>query len=296
MIRSFYYALIPLVILLAAASLACFVGYFIVLGLGDQFPLRKVISKITLLFLVLSIFPAMKWLKLKKEDLGFAAKKLFFKQLVQGIGLGLLTLMPVFVVLYVLDINVIDQSKNWTFSVAAQKLIASLALALLISLIEEPLFRGILFTGLTEKLKVWPAIIISSVYYGALHFVHSSSQIPFQDINLFSGFPLMIEAFANIGKPANYSAFLSLLMVGVFLCLIRTNIKASLGLCIGCHAAWVWQIKMSKSIFNTNHHSEYLYLVSSYDGVVGMLVTGWLMLVVAAYLVNLNQLHRKLKI
>ncbi|MGR9036472.1 MAG: CPBP family glutamic-type intramembrane protease [Gammaproteobacteria bacterium] len=284
--RSVLYALIPLAILLAAASLACFVGYFVVLGIGDQFPLRKVITKITLVFLVLSIFPAMKRLKLTKEDLGFAPKKIFLKQLVQGIGLGLLTLMPVFLILYALDINVVDQSKNWTFSFAAQKLIGSLALALLISLVEEPLFRGILLTGLARTLKLKSAIMTSAAYYAALHFVHSSTKIPFQDLNLFSGFPLMIEAFANIINPVNYSAFLSLLMVGIFLCLIRTNIKASLGLCIGCHAAWVWQIKMSKSVFDTNPHSDYLYLVSAYDGVIGMLVTGWLMLVVAAYWIH----------
>ena len=96
----------------------------------------------------------------------------------------------------------------------------------------------------------------------------------------------MVDAFANIVKPANYSAFLSLLMVGIFLCLIRTSIKTSLGLCIGCHAAWVLQIKMSKSIFNTNPDSEYLYLVSGYDGVIGMLVTVWLMLVIALYLIQ----------
>lgn len=286
MIKSVFYALIPLVILLTAASLACFVGYFILLGLGDQVPLRNLVSRTAQIFLILSIYPAMKWLKLNKEDLGFATVKLFFKQLIQGIGLGLLTLMPVFGMLYALEIDVIDQSKIWTFSFAAEKLTSYLGLALLISLLEEPLFRGILLSGLKTKFRVWPAILISSSYYAALHFVRTSADVSFQDLNLFSGFPLIFDAFADIFQREHYSALLSLLIVGIFLSLIRTNIKTSLGLCIGCHTAWVWQIKMSKSVFSTNTHSEYLYLVSSYDGVIGMLVTCWLMLVIVVYLIS----------
>jgi len=40
---------------------------------------------------------------------------------------------------------------------------------------------------------------------------------------------------------------------------------------------------MSKQLFNTDFNSDYLYLVSSYDGVIGPLVTGWLMLAIAGY-------------
>ena len=102
---------------------------------------------------------------------------------------------------------------------------------------------------------------------------------------MFSGFVLLGEAFVNVLNPKNASAFLSLLVVGVFLAVLRTQVKESLGLCIGCHAGWVWQIKMNGSLFNTDFNSEYLYLVSSYNHVVGPLVTVWLSLVIAGYFV-----------
>ncbi|MGJ0483852.1 MAG: CPBP family glutamic-type intramembrane protease [Methylomicrobium sp.] len=258
--------------------MACIIGYFIMLGLGNEFPFRKVISKTTQLLLVLSIFPVMAWLKLNRQDLGFIAKKLFFKQMLQGFALGLVTLLPVFIIEYGLGIHILDQSKNWTLGFAAQKISVSLGLALLISMIEEPLFRGVLLAGLKRKLPLIAAILISSSYYAALHFLKSQSEIPFQELNVFSGFHLLREAFVNLLNPINYSAFFALLMVGFFLCLLRTQLNASLGLCIGCHTAWVWQIKMSKSLFHFNYHADYLYLVSPYDGVIGPLVTGWLML------------------
>jgi uncharacterized protein len=72
-------------------------------------------------------------------------------------------------------------------------------------------------------------------------------------------------------------------MVGIFLGILRTQVKASLGLCIGCHTCWVWQIKISKRLFNTDFSSEYLQLVSGYDAVIGPLVTAWLVLAIAGY-------------
>lgn len=286
--KSIFYALIPLMVLLATASLASLAGYFIMLGIGDQLPLRKVITKTTQLFLVLSIFPAMAWLKISKEELGFAARSVFLKQLWQGFGLGLLTLLPVFVVLYALGVNVLDEGQHWTAGLIAKKTALSLLLALIISLIEEPIFRGILLVGLKKKLPVIAAIVISSLYYAALHFLNSKTDVPHQAVHLFSGFPLMLEAFTNLLNPEISSAFFALLLVGIFLAILRTQVKASLGLCIGCHTCWVWQIKMSKTLFNADLNSDYGYLVSSYDGVIGPLVTGWLGCAVIGYCIYKN--------
>jgi len=279
------YALVPLGVLLAASSLACIIGYFVFQGLEGQLPLAKIISKSTQLFLVLSIFPAMSYLKLNKADLGFAPTRVFLKQLALGFGLGFATLMPVFIIEYALGIHIIDQAQQWTAGLVAKKMLVSLLLALIISLIEEPLFRGILFAGLNKKLSVISAILISSSYYAALHFLNSKTPIPVDQASLASAFSLLGEAFANLLNPEILSAFFALLMVGIFLGVVRAKVKQSLGLCIGCHTCWVWQIKMSKNLFNTDASSDYLYLVSSYDGVIGPLVTGWLALAIAGYVV-----------
>ncbi len=281
--RYVFYTVVPFLVLLAATSLACTVGYFMVLGIGDAIPFRQILTRSTQLFLVLSIFPAMAYLKINREELGFAPGLIFLKQLLQGFCLGFMTLMPVFIVLSVLKINVIDETQIWTVGFLAKTIAINLLLALLISMIEEPLFRGLLLAGLKKKLPVMAAILISSTYYAGLHFLSIKTDLPVQDINLFSGFKLLGEAFGNLLNPDNLSAFFALLMVGIFLGVLRTQVKVSLGLCIGCHTCWVWQIKMSKKLFNTDFSSEYLYLVSSYDGIIGPLVAGWLMLAIAGY-------------
>lgn len=283
--RYLIYSILPLLVLLVATSTACLFGYLIALGLDQPSMLRTLITRLTQLFLLLSIFPIMAYLKFKKEDLGFTTRPLFLKQLPQGLGLGLITLMPVFIILYVLGIDVVDESQPWTSGLVAKKTILSLLLGLLIAVVEESIFRGMLLAGLKKNMPVVAAILISSAYFAALHFLDSKTEISQQNFSVFSGFVLLGEAFANVLNPKNASAFLSLLVVGVFLAVLRTQVKESLGLCIGCHASWVWQIKMNGSLFNTDFNSEYLYLVSHYNYVVGPLVTVWLSLAIAGYFV-----------
>lgn len=284
-VRCIFYALVPLLVLGAAIAVSCVLAFFIMKGVGDVIPFQKMISKSTQLLLILSIFPAMKLLNIDKEQLGFAARPVFFKQLLQGLGLGLLTLLPIFIVLYVLKINVFDATKVWTLGSVLAKLGYTLFLALLISLIEEPLFRGILLTGLRKKMPIALAIVVSAVYYSALHFLDNNVVIAAQDVHFFTGFKLLKGAFLNVFNPMMFSSFISLMMVGIFLGIVRTQVKTSLGVCIGCHASWVWQIKMSKSLFDTNIWSDYIYLVGSYDAIVGPLVTGWLLLEIIRYFV-----------
>ncbi len=285
LILSFLYALIPLLVLMVATFLACILAYSLVSAAGDAVSFRTIIKKASQVFLVLSIFPAMRYLGLTKLDLGFAARARFIKQIFQGVGLGFITLMPVFLALYLLGVNVVDETQPWTAFWVSKKLVIELLLALLISFFEEPVFRGLLISGLSRKMSITAAILISAFYYAILHFLNSPIEIPAAEINLFSGFMLLGDAFNHLLNPEILSAFLALFAVGVFLGIIRTQLKASLGLCIGCHACWVWQIKLSKSLFNINPDSDCLYLVSSYDGVIGPLVTVWLILAMGGYFV-----------
>lgn len=284
--KTIYYALVPLFILLFFAAVASVISYIILMITGDVISMRKIVSKMAQVFLLLSIFPLRHYLKLTWSDIGFAAKSVFFKQVAYGLIVGLMTLMPVMIVLYCFDISVIDQSREWTVERILIRVSLALLLALLISLAEEPLFSGILLAGLRKKMWLGLAGLFSATYYAAFHFVKTKTDIPYDELTLGSGFQLMGEAFANLLNPEIGSAFIALLVVGLFLVTIRTQIESSIGICIGCHAAWVWQIKIGKDFFNTNPNSEYYYLVSNYyDGVIGPLVSVWLSLAIVSYFI-----------
>jgi len=284
LIGYFIAALTPLAILFSLATISCVLSYFILMAIGDVWPLSKMIKKLTQVLLVLSIFPLRTYLKLSWTELGFSPTSIFFKQLIKGLVFGVMTLLPVLWLLYFLEVHVFDQTKTWTLEIVVRKTSISLFLALLISCVEEPIFRGVLLTGLRQKMATWAAIVIGSTYYGSLHFLETSTKIPYQYITLKSSFMLFGEAIRAWTNPAVLPAFLGLFMVGIFLSVVRTQIKQSLGLCIGFHASWVLQIKLSKDFFNTNYSSPYLYLVSSYDGLVGPLIAAWLFLATIFYL------------
>jgi len=283
LIRLIIYALLPLAQLVALAACASLLGYGLLQLTGDVLPLAKLISKITLILLILSIFPLKKILRLGWSDLGYAPSRLFFKQAGQGLLLALATLLPVLLTLYALDVHVWDDTRIWTSGKIAEKVGLALFFASLIAVGEETLFRGLLLNGLRRKVSAFAAIAVSSLYYAALHFLKSKTPMGYADLSLGSGFQLMSEAFANWLNPEIVSALISLFVVGVFLAILRSRMPQSLGLCIGCHAGWVWQIKVSKDLFNVNPQTDYLYLVSGYDGVIGPLVSVWLSLAMLGF-------------
>jgi len=277
------YALLPLIILVLLIACATLLSYGLLQLSGDILALDKLISKTTQLLLVLSIFPLKKYLHLSWQDLGFASRPTFFKQLLQGLALALATLLPVLIILYALDIHVYDESRHWTAAKIAEKVGLGLLLALLIALFEEILFRGLLLTAFRQKMTVFAAITLTSLYYAALHFLKSKTSIAYTDITISSGFKLMAEAFGNWLNPDILTALPALFVVGVFLALLRTYLPQSLGLCIGCHCGWVWQIKLSKDVLNVNPTADYLFLVSNYDGVIGPMVCVWLALAATGF-------------
>lgn len=292
MIR-YLYVLIPVLVLISLILLASISAYGIVTWIDNSLSFRSVTKKLTQFYLVLSIFPTMQYLKLSKTDLGFPAQSMFVKQLGQGILLGFITLIPAFFLLYWLGVHSLDLSQPWTLVWLVKKLVLELLLAILISVFEEPLFRGVLIAAFSKPFPITAAITVSAFYYAILHFLDNKAEIPYQELSMFSGFTLLNNAIEQLFRPEMLSAFTALFAVGLFLGMIRAQVATSLGICIGCHACWAWLIKLNKGLFNTNPDSNYLYLVSGYDGVIGPLVTVWLAVAMIGYLMFMRHLTTK---
>lgn len=275
---------LPLLMLVLFSVIACFIGYWVFLLLDGAAQLSRIISRVTQILLILSIYPVMRWLNISGADLGFVRFKAFLKQMSGGIVLGIITLLPVLLLSYALDIIVLDETRLWTYEKLAGRLIVAFLLAMLISLLEEPMFRGILISAYVKRIGIPATIFLSSFYYALLHFIKTKTAIPLEQAKFSDSFRLLKEAFQNLLNPENLTAFWALLMVGIFLAVMRTRLNLSLAWCIGCHTAWVWQIKMAHKITDVNYSSELLYLISPYDGVIGPMVAVWLTLVICVYL------------
>lgn len=285
MLNKILISFIPFLILLIFSVIACVIGYQLFIFLKGAAELSKIISKVTQLLLIVSIYPIMRWLSISAIEMGFVSLKVFIRQMKNGMVLGLLTLLPVLLFSYALGITSIDVNNTLTLDKFLVSLLVSFLLALLISLLEEPLFRGILISAYLKRLGVATTIFMSSFYYAMLHFIKTNTSITVKESSLADSFGLLLEAFQNMLDTKHLDAFWALLMVGIFLAIMRTHLKLSLAWVIGCHTMWVWQIKMAHKITEVNQNSPLLYLISPYDGVIGVMVAIWLTLVLGVYFI-----------
>lgn len=283
MSRTIFYTFVPMLVLLVITSSACVFSYLIALSFNDPTILRKLMIRLSQILLLLSIFPVSKWLGLNKAMLGYAPIKVMLKQFGRGFGLSLLILLPVFFMLNFLGVHSIDMTKAWTLAWVAKKVGIAFGLALLIGIVEESVFRGLLLTSLRKYLPAFSAVLMSSIYYAGLHFLDSKSPVSEATLSLNGSFQLLAEAYYNVFTMQDPTAFLALCAVGLFLGVLRLHGEMNLALCIGCHAGWVTLIRMSKSTMSVDLNTPYSFLVSHYDGVIGILVAGWLLFVLASY-------------
>ena len=290
--KKLFSALTPLAILTIAIVFSGFLGYFLFIAIDGAIPLRKLISKTALILLILSIIPMMYWLKLSKTDLGISHKKIFSLQIIVGLLIGITILTPLFLTFYHLNIWVFDENYHFTLATATQKILKILLISFLISVPEEALFRGILLTSLKRVNGTQLAIFLSAFYYAGLHFLKSKTEIPADEASLYSSYYLITDALTQLTNPENLSAFIALMSVGVFLAILRTLFPMSLGLCIGIHAGWVFLIKCNSAFLNRNPDSDWYFMVSNYDGVIGPMVTIWLTTITAFFLIYTNYKNR----
>lgn len=237
-------------------------------------PFGKWVTRLGLLFLILGLFPACRLLKLDRAQLGYSVTPArFFRHVGTGFLAGLLILLVPLTISLGLGIRVLDESSTdalWRIA-----LIALLA-GSIVALIEETLFRGLFVSALLPKHGWLLAMIVSSSVYALVHFIRPEHIPNDADLNWLSGIHVMIDAYAGMAQ-ANLSDLLALFSVGILLVLAR-QISGSLAFSMGMHASWVFLIKLIKTYTNSQSHSPWAFLVGDYDGIIGWLVFGWLML------------------
>ncbi len=114
--------------------------------------------------------------------------------------------------------------------------------AVIVSTLEEILFRGALFGILRREHPFWAAATISSVIYAYLHFFGHPAEP--EEVRWYSGLVVLIQmlsGFTDLG--ALVPAFFNLFLLGVILCLGLER-TSSLLFSIGYHSACVFWMKL----------------------------------------------------
>lgn len=284
--RAFAAVLALLVAALVAAALVAYPAWLLVGLISDQ-PIHRVMHRVAMLCALFGfIWLVRRWRLADRQSFGFGLRrKEFSRQLVIGLIAGTLVIMPLIVTLQALGVRTPKGGLDLTVVTVLKLVAAGLATGLVVALIEEIFFRGVLFTAIRRSSGTASAIILPSLLYASLHFLGGRLHLPAAQIEWSSGLAVLGQMFNKYANPAAIAdSFLALFAVGVLLACVRLR-TGSIAACIGLHAAWVCVIACVKQVtqLQTGHSAS--WLVGSYDGVLGWAALAWMAAMTIAYLV-----------
>jgi hypothetical protein len=152
----------------------------------------------------------------------------------------------------------------------------------IVALLEETLYRGAIYTGLARHMHHRAALIISSLFYGAVHFIEIPELPAGMAATWLTGFNLLAGAFVAFTDPFILDALISLALLGLLLGLLRRH-TGNIMLCIGLHAGIVTMNKIFSYAADYQYGSPHAYLVNNYDHQTGVLAAVWLVMCCALY-------------
>ena len=207
------------------------------------------------------MIPIFKFSNLSFKDIGHIdSVKPAIRKVTHSFLIGLVILSVVIFAIIALDIRRLDPTIDLTLYVLTKALVAGI----LVSLIEETLFRGVFFTLAKKWHSALAAVFISSFFYTSFHFIKPIAHIEEQSLSWLSGFEVMFNAFHAL-LSVDATDYIALFSVGLLLGLVRLRTN-NLAYTIGLHASWVFLIKVFKDLTHTNYNSGWGFLTGELDG------------------------------
>lgn len=198
----------------------------------------------------------------------------------KGFMLGAIVIVLSGTVLVLFDIRYLLQS---SYEISLPKLVlVSFFTALLVALVEETFFRGILLSRNHPGDFLWGAVLTSSLLYATVHFATPGLVLEVDEVGWFSAFLILFSAFHKLSEPQFIGSFLTLFIFGVYLCFLRSHYR-HLWASIGVHTGAVMLLKLYFETTQVDKQSARYWLVGNYDNVTGYLTALVLLVVLAGH-------------
>jgi uncharacterized protein len=256
--------------------------------LNPAWPFHKIAERLWQLLMLGGLALVVVRLRLtSRADWGYGApRRLFSRQCLIGLALGIVSMLPVSALLIATGVRPL--APDLSLARVGSLVLAGLGSGLAVGVVEETFYRGLMQGAAVNELRArgrsaLPAIVAVALIYAALHFP-ARETIPSQLVNAASGFRMLAAVGAKFADfPAIADAFLALTAVGILLGLAR-DFTGSIAVGIGLHAGWVAIMRVTIGATRVNPDSPYRALVSVSDGYTGWLVLAWTIAVTAALL------------
>jgi membrane protease YdiL (CAAX protease family) len=259
---------------LVLAALAAWPAYQLAHALQPDWQFHRVAGRLWQLLMLAGIAVAVRRLGLRgRSDWGYGLPRAdFLRQAGLGLACGVATMLPMALVIVALGI------RNPLPDLDAGTLLTSIAAGaltgLIVALIEETFFRGLMFRAVQRDSGPALAIASTAILYSAIHFF-ARVKVPQGEVAWDSGIALLGSALARLAEPAAIAdAFTTLALVGLLLGLVRYW-TGSIAAGIGLHMGWICVIKTTAAVTRHDEAARWSFLVSDFDGFTGWLIAGW---------------------
>lgn len=208
-------------------------------------PFHRYVNRCLLVVALAGLWPLLRAFGLAdRRALGFVSPLTARRPLALGLALGFGSLLLATVLMTVAGV------RSFNFSLAAPALLKLLVTATLsattVALLEEILFRGVVFGALRRAWPLWPALLASAALYSAVHFLTRVAHTG--PVEWDSGLALLPRMMGGIVTPDTLiPAALTLALGGVALGLAYQR-TGNLWFAIGLHAGWVFWLKVFKTV------------------------------------------------
>lgn len=206
--------------------------------LGAEF--QKFFNRAMLVAAVALLWPALRWMDFGKGDLRLLPDERWRSHLLFGIAVGAGVVAVMAAAYLVIGFYNLKATPPWG---ALVKIAFS---AIGVALLEEWLFRGMIFGLLAKTMKPMAALFWTTLIFAALHFLKPDDKVKVDVVDWSSGFALLPLVFHQFAEPLMLLAgFTTLFTLGWLLgyARVRTN---SLWMSIGLHAGVIF-VKMGFS-------------------------------------------------
>jgi uncharacterized protein len=222
---------------------------------------EQVISRITLIYLILGGVVLHRWLRpVRWRTIGLPPLPSRWRIMRSGWFLAAATILPLLLLAWA------SGSYVWhpgSMARVVSRIVAYFAAGLLISCIEEVLFRGALFGSLRRRLHWLPAAILISLFFSLVHFFRPEFPAGIAHAHWDSGFRLLPHIFYRTTETAHYIPFsINLFLMSLGLCVLCYRM-GHIYFIIGLHAGWVFCLQLGRVLFRNVHPDHPLFGVSA---------------------------------
>jgi membrane protease YdiL (CAAX protease family) len=250
--------------------------------LGEVRP-DRLYYRSAMLFALLGLWPLLRWLDLRgRAAWGYdLPRQAFLRQVWHG------WLAGVAILIGLLTLEGLAGIRTPTSGLHMAKLLSVLASGLfgglLVALIEETFFRGVMHGAMRRRLSFPITAALTAALYASLHFTRPPRLAADAVVDWSTGWQLLAHMGTAYAQPlALADSWLALFAVGMFLSLVRER-NGNIALALGLHAGWVMVIKVGQYLTALHPDAPLAQLVGSYDGIIGWLAAAWISLLAWLY-------------